>query len=105
MNVRQGDLVEVISGKDRGKRGKILRVIPKENRVVVEGVNIVKRHVKAQPPKIMQGGIQEGPAPLHRSNVMLVCPHCHRRTRIGAVILADGRKARKCVRCGEIIDR
>ncbi|MBE3591296.1 MAG: 50S ribosomal protein L24 [Firmicutes bacterium] len=105
MTVRKGDTVVVISGKDRGKRGKVLRVLPREERVVVEGVNIVKRHTKPNPPKVMQGGIIEQEAPIHRSNVMVVCRSCGEPTRVGKAILEDGTRARKCRKCGEILDR
>ncbi|MGI9953018.1 50S ribosomal protein L24 [Moorellaceae bacterium AZ2] len=103
MHVRKGDTVVVIAGKDKGKKGKVLRVIPSEQRVVVEGVNIVKRHMRPN-PQLQQGGIIEKEAPLHSSNVMLVCTKCDQPTRIGRRILADGQKVRVCKKCGEVID-
>lgn len=103
VHVRKGDTVVVIAGKDKGKKGKILRVIPSEQRVIVEGVNKVKRHMRPN-PQLQQGGIIEKEAPLHSSNVMLVCTKCDRPTRIGRRILADGRKVRVCKKCGEVID-
>ncbi|MEW6424092.1 MAG: 50S ribosomal protein L24 [Bacillota bacterium] len=102
VHVRKGDTVLVISGKDAGKRGKVLAVEPQRSRVVVEGVNVVKRH--ARPTRAMpQGGIIEKEAPIHSSNVMLVCNKCHKPTRIAKKFLADEEKARVCKKCGEII--
>lgn len=103
MNIRRGDTVVVISGKDRGKRGKVLRVMPREARLVVEGVNLAKRHTKPNPPKVLQGGIIEQEAPIHRSNVMIVCRSCHEPTRVGSMVLEDGTRVRKCRRCGEAL--
>ncbi|MGB9661589.1 MAG: 50S ribosomal protein L24 [Moorellaceae bacterium] len=103
IHVRKGDTVVVITGKDKGKRGKVLRVIPSERRVVVEGVNIVKRHMRPT-PKLQQGGIIEKEAPLDSSNVMLVCTKCDKPTRVGRRILPDGTKVRVCKKCGEVID-
>jgi large subunit ribosomal protein L24 len=102
MSVRRGDEVVVIAGKDRGKRGHITRVLPEKNRVVVEGVNMVKRHRRRQPGSL-QAGIIDMPAPLDRSNVMLVCPNCHRPTREARTILGDGTHVRVCKHCNEII--
>lgn len=102
-HVRRGDTVYVLSGKDRGKRGKILRVFPVKGRVVVEGVNVVKRHQRPT-RQVMQGGIVEKEAPIHISNVMLVCPRCNRPTRTGRRQLEDGRRVRTCKRCGEVVD-
>lgn len=104
MSVRRDDEVEVITGKDRGKRGRITRVIPRENRVVVEGVNMVKRHLRRQPGSL-QAGIIDMPAPLARSNVMLICPACNEPSRVGHTTLPDGGHVRVCKKCGEIIDK
>jgi large subunit ribosomal protein L24 len=104
MSVRTGDEVEVIAGKDRGKRGTITQVIPSENRVIVEGVNMVKRHLRRQ-PNALQAGIIDKPAPLSRANVMLVCPNCGEPTRVGRTVLADGNRARVCKNCNEIVDK
>jgi large subunit ribosomal protein L24 len=100
--VRKNDTVEVLSGRDRGKRGKVLRVIPKAERVVVEGVNIRKRHMRPR-QGAEQGGIVEFPAPLHVSNVGVVCPRCGEPRRLGFRLLADGTKVRHCKRCDEVI--
>ena len=102
MEIRRNDTVVVITGRERGKRGKVRQTLPKTGRVVVEGINIVKRHMKARPPA-RQAGIVDLEAPLHISNVMLVCPQCNRPTRVGHRRLEDGRKGRGCKHCGELI--
>ena len=94
----------VIAGRERGKRGKVLRVVPARQRVVVEKVNMIKRHQRPT-QKLRQGGIIEREGLLHISNVMVVCPKCDRPTRTGVQQLADGKKARVCKRCQETIDR
>ncbi|HLC43328.1 MAG TPA: 50S ribosomal protein L24 [Methylomirabilota bacterium] len=104
MSVRRGDTVAVIAGRERGKRGKVLRVVPARQRVVVEKVNMIKRHQRPT-QKLRQGGIIEREGLLHISNVMVVCPKCDRPTRTGVQQLADGKKARVCKRCQETIDR
>lgn len=104
VHVKKGDLVQVITGKYAGKRGKVLRVIPSESRVVVEGVNIVKRHTKPN-PKLPQGGIIEKEAPIHSSNVMIVCSSCNNPTRIGKKFLENGEKVRVCKKCGQVLDK
>ena len=101
LHVKRDDTVMVIAGKDKGKTGKIRRAYPKESRVVVEGVNITKRHLKPR-PGVTQGGIVEREAPIHVSNVMLVCGNCKRPTRTGHKFLEDGTKARVCKRCGAV---
>lgn len=103
MKIRREDTVLVISGKDRGKVGKVLRVMPKEERIVVEKVNIIKKHMRARGPAL-QGGIIEREAPIHISKVMLLCNKCHRPTRVGFRFIEEGRKVRFCKKCGEIID-
>jgi len=104
MKVKKGDLVRVISGKDKGKEGKILRVIPKLNKVIVENVNIVKKHQRPT-QQLREGGIIEQPSPIHVSKVMVVCPSCGRPTRVGYRILEEGKKVRICRKCNEIIDK
>ncbi|GAV23833.1 50S ribosomal protein L24 [Carboxydothermus pertinax] len=104
LSVKKGDTVLVIAGKDNGKKGKIVQVIPAENRVIVEGVNIVKRHTRPN-QKLPQGGIVEKEAPIHVSNVMVVCPSCGKPTRVGKKFLADGKKIRICKKCGESLDK
>ncbi len=104
--IRKGDTVEVIAGNDRGARGEVLRVLPKKERVVVSKVNIITKHQSAQRAgrANMQVGRIQFEAPIHISNVMLVCPHCNAATRVGYRILDDGRKVRFCRKCGETID-
>jgi len=108
MRIKVGDTVEVIAGKDRStrgrvRRGKVIDVDPIRNRVTVDGINIVKKAVR-QTQQMRQGGIVETPAPLHASNVMVVCPECEKRTRVAARRDAEGRRVRVCKRCGEDID-
>ena len=103
-HVRRGDTVAVIAGRERGKRGKVLRVLPGIGRVVVEKVNIMKKHQRPT-QKLRQGGIIEREGALALSNVLLVCSRCDRPSRIGIKTLGDGRKVRVCRRCGETIDR
>ncbi len=103
LKVKKGDEVVVLSGRDRGKKGEVLRVLPKESRVVVQGVNVVKRHSRPKPGEA--GGIVEKEAALHVSNVALADPKDGRPTRVGYKFLADGRKVRVARRSGEVIDR
>ena len=105
IRIRKGDLVQVISGKDAGKRGKVLKVIREKNRVVVQGVAFVKKHTKPNPGKNIKGGIAEREAPIHVSNVMIVSPEDDKRTRIGFKVLADGRKARIARRGEGVLDK
>nr|WP_148276021.1 50S ribosomal protein L24 [Thermacetogenium phaeum] len=103
MHVRKGDTVYILTGKDAGKRGKVLQAIPSRRKVIVEGVNVVKKHTR--PTKALpQGGIVEKEAPIDSSNVMLVCTKCDKPTRV-AKKLVDDRYYRACKRCGEIIDK
>jgi len=103
--IRKNDNVLVITGKDRGKRGRVLRVVPGDNRLIVEGVNMIKRHTKPNPGKNIQGGIVEREASIHASNVQLVCPECGTQTRVGHKILGDGRKVRICRKCEGVVDK
>jgi len=103
--IRKNDSVVVTTGKDSGKQGRVLRVLPAKNRVVVEGVNIIKRHTKPNPQKNIKGGIVEREASLHASNVQLMCPECGKMTRIGRKLLADGRKVRVCRKCEGVVDK
>ena len=103
--IRKNDNVLVVTGKDRGKRGRVLKVVPEKNRLVVEGVNVIKRHTKPNPSRNIKGGIVEREASLHASNVQLVCPECSKMTRIGHQILNDGRKVRICRKCEGVVDK
>jgi large subunit ribosomal protein L24 len=103
--IRKNDNVLVITGRDRGKRGRVLRVLPRKGRVVVEGVNFIKKHTKANPQKNIKGGIVEREAALNASNVQLVCPECGAPTRIGSRRLDDGRRVRFCRKCKGVVDK
>ena len=103
--LRKNDLVVVISGKDAGKRGKILKVLPAKGRVIVQGVAFVKKHTRPNPQRNVKGGIAERESSIHASNVMILCGECGKRTRIGRKVLADGRKVRVCRRCEGVLDK
>jgi large subunit ribosomal protein L24 len=103
MRIRSGDNVLVIAGKDKGKSGRVDRQHPKDNRVVVEGVNMITRHVRARPGIRQSGRIQQE-APIHVSNVVLVCNKCNQPTKPKTVFLETGSRVRSCSRCEEIID-
>lgn len=100
VHVKRGDTVVVITGKDTDKKGEVLKVIPKTNRVIVKGVNMVTKHVKPNAAN-RQGGIVEQEAPIHASNIMLYCTKCNKPTRIAHKILEDGSKVRVCKHCNE----
>ncbi|MEW6662805.1 MAG: 50S ribosomal protein L24 [Bacillota bacterium] len=104
VHVKKGDTVVVITGKSAGKKGKVLAVEPEKQRVIVEGVNMVKRHTKPT-QKVQQGGIIEKEAPVASSNVMVFCSRCNKPTRIGKKLLDNGTKARACKKCGEVLDK
>lgn len=102
-HVRKGDKVLVLSGKDKGKKGKIISSDPTKGTVVVEGVNIVKKHTR--PSQRVQAGILEHPAPLKSAKVMVVCPGCQKPTRVRKAVQKDGARARVCQKCGESLDK
>lgn len=104
MHVKRGDTVVVIAGKERGKRGKVLRLLPAKGRLIVEKLNMIKRHQRPT-QKLRQGGIIEREGTLPLSNVMVVCTKCDRPARTRIQVLADERKVRACKRCGEIVDK
>ena len=103
--IRRNDTVLVLTGKDRGKRGRVLKVLPATNRLVVEGVNLIKRHTKPNPGRNIKGGIVQREASLHASNVQIVCPECGTPARLGSKILGDGRKVRICRKCQGVVDK
>jgi len=105
LSVRKNDEVQVIAGRDSGKRGRILRVLPEKGRVVVEGVNLIKRHTKANPQKQVKGGIIEREAAIHISNVAMLDPKSDKPTKVGFKFLEDGRKVRFARASGETLDR
>jgi len=103
MKIRKNDNVLVIAGRDRGKKGKVRFAYPKKERLMVEGVNFVKKHTRAL-RQVRQAGIIEREAAIHMSNVMLVCTKCNKPTRVGFRFLEDGKKVRTCRLCNEVID-
>ena len=103
MQIRKNDSVIVISGKERGKTGKVLRVLNEKDAVVIERLNIVKRHTKPRGPQ-QTGGIVEKEAAIHASNIMIMCDKCNAPARIGRKVLADGKKVRVCRNCKEALD-
>lgn len=103
MRIRKNDSVLVIAGKDRGKKGKVRFAYPDKERILVEGVNFIKRHTRAR-GQVRQAGIIEREAPINVSNVMLVCNKCNKPARVGHRFLEDGRKVRICRVCKEVID-
>ncbi len=102
-HVKKGDTVSVIAGKDKSKTGKVIRILPKKDGVLVEGLNIVKRHTRARGNE--PGGIVEKESPLHVSNVMLYCEKCKKPVRSKMNILEDGKKVRVCIKCGDSFDK
>lgn len=104
MHIKSGDTVVVISGKDRGKTGKVMKVMPSENRVIVEGVNMVTKHRKPAGPT-KPGGIVQFEAPLNGSKVMVYCPKDKMGVRVGYELKSDGSKVRVCKKCGEVLDK
>jgi large subunit ribosomal protein L24 len=103
LKVKKGDRVIVLSGRDKGRTGEVIKALPTENRVIVQGVNLVKRHTR--PSQVSNGGIIEKEAPIHASNVAHVDPKDNKPTRVGFKTLDDGRKVRVARRSGEVIDR
>lgn len=103
VHIKKNDQVLVIAGRDRGLKGKVLRVLPQDNRAIVERINMVKRHTRPNPNKGIQGGVLDREAPIHLSNLKLVCPECGEPTRVGRTRLDDGRGARVCKQCNATI--
>jgi large subunit ribosomal protein L24 len=102
-HVKKNDLVMVTTGKDKGKTGKVLRIVKKKDRLIVEKINMIKRHVK--PSQKSKGGIMERENPIHLSNVMIYCEKCAKPVRVGKKVLEDGKKIRFCRKCEEAIDK
>ena len=99
LKIKKGDRVRVLQGKDRGKEGEVMRSLPAEGKVIVDGVNVAKRHQRAT-RATMQGGIIDKDMPIEVANVALVCPSCHKATRVGYRFQNDGDKVRVCKKCG-----
>jgi len=104
LSIKKNDTVVVIAGREKGKRGRVLSVYSQKDRILIEKINIIKKHMKPT-RKQTQGGIIEKEASIHMSNVMLICPKCNKPTRIGNSMLQDGRKQRVCKKCGEVMDQ
>ena len=102
--IKKNDEVFILRGKDRGKTGRVLIVIPKNERIVVEGVQMIKRHTRPNPQKNIKGGVVEKEASIHISNVAIVCKNCKQHTRIANKVLGDGRRVRACKKCGDTIE-
>ncbi len=105
VSIRKGDQVRVMAGRDAGKTGRVLSVDPFKNTVTVEHASIIKRHTRPNPSKNIKGGIVEREGAIHISNVLLVCPSCHKHTRVGHARLADGTRTRICRRCGATLEK
>jgi large subunit ribosomal protein L24 len=103
MKIKKDDNVLVITGKDKGKKGKVRFAYPDKNKVMVEGVNMIKKHAKAK-QQVKQAGIIEREAPISVASVMLLCGKCNKPARVGYRVLQDGRKARVCRACGEVVE-
>jgi large subunit ribosomal protein L24 len=102
--IKKNDEVYVLRGKDRGKTGRVLIVIPKDGKVVVEGIQMIKRHTRPNPQRNIKGGIVEKEAAIDISNVAIICKNCKEHTRLANKVLADGRRARACKKCGSTIE-
>ncbi|MFQ6083426.1 MAG: 50S ribosomal protein L24 [Candidatus Aminicenantia bacterium] len=102
--IKKNDLVIVKAGRDKGKKGKVLKVIPEKNRAIVEKVNFVKEFIRPDPQKNIQGGLMEREAPIHISNLMIFCQDCNQGVKIGHKILEEDSKVRVCRKCGTVLD-
>ena len=105
LHVRKNDTVVVLAGKDKGRKARVLRVYPSDGSAIVEGVNFMRKHTKANPQRNVKGGILEREAPVDASNLMVVCGECGKPARLGHKRLEDGKKVRTCRRCGGIVDK
>jgi len=102
LRIKKNDIVKVIAGKDKGKTGKVLKVLPSDNRAIVQGVNFVKKH-RRQRRQDVKSGIIHQESPIHLSNINVICKRCNKTTRIGMDILNDGSKVRFCKKCKEVL--
>lgn len=105
LHVKKDDQVTVRAGKDRGKSGRVLRVLPGKNQAIVENINFVRRHTRANPQKNIKGGVVEREALVQLSNLQVICRECNQPTRVGYNLLSDGKKVRICRKCGGTIDK
>ncbi|MBP1599880.1 MAG: rplX [Acidobacteria bacterium] len=104
LQIKKNDQVFVLTGKDRGKTGKVLKVLPDTARAIVEGLNFQQKHTRPNPQKNIKGGILPKEASIHLSNLMVVCKRCNKRARVGISRVQDGRKVRVCKNCNELLD-
>ena len=104
MHIKKNDTVYVLSGKDSGKTGKVLRVFLDKDRAIVEGINFINKHTRPNPQKNVKGGILPKESPIHVSNLMVVCKNCNKHARLGVSVAQDGKKTRVCKKCGETLD-
>jgi large subunit ribosomal protein L24 len=104
LSIKKNDTVVVVTGKEKGKKGRVLSVYPSKDRLLIEKINMIKKHMKPN-KKYAQGGIIEKEASIHIANVMMICPKCSKPTRIGNTSLQDGRKVRVCKKCREVMDQ
>jgi len=105
VHIKKDDQVFVLTGKDKGKTGKVLKVMPHRDRAIVEGINFIQRHTRANPQKNIKGGILPKESSIHLSNLMVVCKRCNKHARIGYSHMPDGRKVRVCRSCNELLDQ
>jgi large subunit ribosomal protein L24 len=105
LHIKKDDQVKILAGKDRGKTGRVLRVFPGRSRAVVEHINQIKRHTRQNPQRNVQGGIVEREAPIHVSNLRVICPECGDSVRVGYQVLSDGSKVRICKACNATMDK
>jgi large subunit ribosomal protein L24 len=104
VHIKKNDMVYVLSGKDRGKTGKVLKIFVDKNRAVVEGINNIQKHTRPNPQKNIKGGILPKESPIHLSNLKVVCRNCDKHVRVGFNVMSDGRKVRVCRNCNELLD-
>ena len=104
VHIKKSDQVYVLTGKDRGKTGKVLKVFLDKNKAIIEGLNFIQKHTRANPQKNVKGGILPKESPIHLSNLMVVCKRCNERARVGFSHMQDGRKVRICKNCNELLD-
>ncbi|MBI4444346.1 MAG: 50S ribosomal protein L24 [Acidobacteria bacterium] len=105
LHIKKDDQVVIRAGRDRGKTGKVLRVFPDKGRAVVENINFLRRHTRANPQRNIKGGVVEREAPIPLSNLQVICRECGKPARVGFQILSDGKKVRTCKKCGGTIDK
>jgi large subunit ribosomal protein L24 len=105
LHIKKNDEVLVLAGKDRGKRGKVLRLAAGGERAVVENINMLRKHTRPNPQQNIKGGVVERESPVYLSNLMVICQECGKPTRIGHSVLSDGKKVRTCKKCGGTIDK